>query len=176
MDGCSCQGVTGAVHSLHDFQHIWRHISFVTREEFISKHSTCWEPVQVLPWELSGLAPIPRPEHKQGLRISPHWWRVALLSVTFCYCSSNSSSLTRPYMSQRQSHLNGLSEKNQENISRDTVRLRARCSVVFWGITLLAGRSRVRFPMRSLNLSIGLILSAALWPWTDSMSNRNEYQ
>jgi hypothetical protein len=37
--------------------------------------------------------------------------------------------------------------------------------VVGWGTMLQAGRSPVWFPMRSLDLSIDLILPAALWPW-----------
>jgi hypothetical protein len=41
----------------------------------------------------------------------------------------------------------------------------ARGSVVDWGTMLLAGRSRVRFSMRSLDFSIYLILLAAQWPW-----------
>jgi hypothetical protein len=40
-----------------------------------------------------------------------------------------------------------------------------RGSVVGWGTTLQAARSRVRFPMRSLDLSDNLILLAAQWPW-----------
>jgi hypothetical protein len=41
----------------------------------------------------------------------------------------------------------------------------ARGSAVGWGITLQVGVSRVRFPMRSLDFSIGLILPAALCAW-----------
>jgi hypothetical protein len=37
----------------------------------------------------------------------------------------------------------------------------ARGTVVGWGTMLQAGRSRVRIPMRSLHLSIDLILPAA---------------
>jgi hypothetical protein len=39
-----------------------------------------------------------------------------------------------------------------------------------------ATRSRVLFPMRSVNILIGIILPAVLWPWGLLASNRNKYQ
>jgi hypothetical protein len=35
----------------------------------------------------------------------------------------------------------------------------------YWDTMLQDGRSRVRFPIRSLNFLIGVMLAAALWPW-----------
>jgi hypothetical protein len=43
--------------------------------------------------------------------------------------------------------------------------MRARGSVIGCGTMLEAGRSRVRFPMRSLDFSIDLILPGVLGPW-----------
>jgi hypothetical protein len=36
---------------------------------------------------------------------------------------------------------------------------------VGWGTALQVGRSRVRFPMLSMDFLIYIILQAALWPW-----------
>ena len=53
----------------------------------------------------------------------------------------------------------------------------AHGSAVGWGTTLQVERSRVRFPMVSLEFFIDIILPAALRLWgVDSASNRNEYQ
>jgi hypothetical protein len=41
----------------------------------------------------------------------------------------------------------------------------AGISVVGWGTMLQAARSRVRFPMRSLDFLIDVNLPAAPWPW-----------
>jgi hypothetical protein len=37
--------------------------------------------------------------------------------------------------------------------------------MVCWGTMLKAGRSRIRFPTRSFDFSIDLVLPATLWPW-----------
>jgi hypothetical protein len=44
-------------------------------------------------------------------------------------------------------------------------RLRARSGAVSWSTALQAGRSRVRFPITSLEFFNDIILPAALWPW-----------
>ena len=41
----------------------------------------------------------------------------------------------------------------------------ARGGVVGWGTAVQIGRSRIRFPMMSLEFFIYIILPAALWPW-----------
>jgi len=41
----------------------------------------------------------------------------------------------------------------------------ARGGAVGWGTALQVGRSRVLFPMVSLDFFIDIILPAALWPW-----------
>jgi len=46
-----------------------------------------------------------------------------------------------------------------------TLHIEARGGAVGWGTALQAGRSRVRFPMVSLDSFIDIILQAALWPW-----------
>ena len=53
--------------------------------------------------------------------------------------------------------------------------LYVRVGAVCWGTALQAWRSRVPFPVWSLEFLIDLILSAALWTWVDWASNRNEY-
>jgi hypothetical protein len=59
-----------------------------------------------------------------------------------------------------------------------TIGMGARVSVVGWDIALQAGRSRVRFPMRSLDFFFQLTYSFQphYGPGVDSSSNRNEYQ
>jgi hypothetical protein len=44
------------------------------------------------------------------------------------------------------------------------------------GTAIQTGRSRVRFPMASLEFFIDMILPAALWLWGRLSANRNEYQ
>ena len=52
----------------------------------------------------------------------------------------------------------------------------AHSSAVDWGAVQQARRSRVRFPLVSLEFFIDIILLAALWPCSYSASKRNEYK
>jgi hypothetical protein len=38
-------------------------------------------------------------------------------------------------------------------------------NLIYFNFTLHGGRSRIRFSMKSLDFSIDLILTAAIWPW-----------
>jgi hypothetical protein len=62
-----------------------------------------------------------------------------------------------------------------EVLIRQTSQFGVRVSILRSSTMLQAGRSRVRNPMRSINVSIYLILSTALGPGVYSASNRNEY-
>ena len=57
------------------------------------------------------------------------------------------------------------SRNYSENYCFSSQKKGARGSAVGWGTALQVGRSRVRFPMVSLEFFIDIILPAALWPW-----------
>jgi hypothetical protein len=102
------------------------------------------------------IAPIMRHNVTFPLSISSLFinFPIALHNATCCYCSVVPSTYAL--------------------LSATTVG--AHGSIVGWGTVLQAGRSLVWFSIRSLDFSIYLILSAALWPWVNSASNRNEHQ
>jgi len=54
---------------------------------------------------------------------------------------------------------------NRADIRRYLISVGARGGAVGWGTALQAGRSRVGFPMVSLEIFIDIILPVALWPW-----------
>ena len=78
----------------------------------------------------------------------------------------------------------GLNEYYNNEINKWTQKARmyilrgVRGGAVGWGTAVQAGRSRVRFPMVSLEFFIDIILPATLWPWGSTqplteMSTRN---
>jgi hypothetical protein len=59
----------------------------------------------------------------------------------------------------------GKDEDKERVNSNSRIENGARGNIVGWGTMLQAGRSRVWFPMNTLDFSIELIFPAALWPW-----------
>jgi hypothetical protein len=61
------------------------------------------------------------------------------------------------------------SEQNNHSknvlITELCIGLGARSDVIVWGIMLQVGKERVRFPMRSLDFSIDLMLPEISWSW-----------
>jgi hypothetical protein len=54
----------------------------------------------------------------------------------------------------------------EQKVHREKLTIRSlRGRVIGWSTMLQDGSSRLWFPIRSLNFSIGLILPATLWPW-----------
>jgi len=59
----------------------------------------------------------------------------------------------------------GIRQHNVRIESEVKVNIGVRGGAVGLGTALQTGRSRVRFPMVSLEFFIGITLPAALWPW-----------
>jgi hypothetical protein len=86
---------------------------------------------------------MPCPSHPSWLGHSNYVWRgVQVMKLLIMRFSSKSYNFISPMSKYYPQH-----------------------RVCGWGTTLKAGRSLVRFLMRSLDFSIDLILPAAQWPW-----------
>jgi hypothetical protein len=83
--------------------------------------------------------------------------RIFVAMVTWNWVNSRLSS---------HGHVTSLYTSGTTNHVTLTIQSAASCIVIGWGTMLQAGRSRVRFPMRSVDFSGGPVLPAALWPWS----------
>jgi hypothetical protein len=90
----------------------------------------------------------------------------------FCLACNRSASLNFPTRDDNDNmdiatdkQLRVLSYECSLNFAFLEFNVRARGRVVGWGTMLQAGRSRVRFLIRSLDFSVDLTFPSALWPW-----------
>jgi hypothetical protein len=108
---------------------------------------------------LGSTKPLTKNEHQESPWSLKGCWHVRLPTL-------------QPSVSRFSIKCGSLYASNHMSLHRQ---LRAACcKVVGRRIMLQDGRSRVRFPTKSLNFSIDPILPGTLWPWGHLVSNRND--
>jgi hypothetical protein len=85
---------------------------------------------------------------------------------SICYCWYHNPNLDNHYrFPTRHDRTNEIIKVAEKELERYFKLLSGRGGAFGWGTALQTGRSRVRFPMMSLEFFIGVILPVALWPW-----------
>jgi hypothetical protein len=82
------------------------------------------------------------------------------LNFVFMGIKSISTSITRTYKCRQHNP-----SEIKTNLTTTHTPFGVGGSAVGWSTALQAGRSRVRFPMVSLEFFIDIILTVAIWPW-----------
>jgi hypothetical protein len=104
---------------------------------------------------------LPWPAHSLSHAAYKHGdlYRLTFSDLSFV-CMSHIDAIRLSYI------LRGVHNIKMEHKVRCFSNKESHGSLVGWCTMLQAGRSRGRFPMRSLDFSIDLILPVSLWPWS----------